>query len=43
VETLVTLFLVEKTVAAASHALAEQLRTVDMPLRQLVQVMRRKR
>jgi maltose alpha-D-glucosyltransferase/alpha-amylase len=43
VETLITLFLVEKTVAAASHALAEQLPTVDISLRQLVQMMRRKR
>jgi len=43
VETLITLFLVEKTVAAANHALAEQLPTVDISLRQLVQMMRRKR
>ena len=43
VETLVTLFLVEKTVAAASHALAQQSTTVDIPMRQLIQLMRPKR
>ena len=43
VETLVTLFLVEKTVAAASHALAQQSATLDIPMRQLIQLMRPKR
>ena len=43
VETLVTLFLVEKTIASLSQALAQQSPTVEVPMRQLIQLMRPKR
>ncbi|WON73814.1 maltose alpha-D-glucosyltransferase [Nitrosospira sp. Is2] len=43
VDALVTLFMVEKAAASLSNALSQPSRTVEMPIRQLLGLMRRKR
>jgi maltose alpha-D-glucosyltransferase/alpha-amylase len=43
VETLVTLFMMEKAAASLSNALSQQSNTVEIPMRQLIHLLRRKR
>ncbi len=43
VDTLVTLFMVEKAVASVSNALAQDLRLVDGPMQRLIQLMQRRK
>lgn len=43
VDTLVTLFMVEKAVASVSNALVQHLKTADVPMQRLIQLMQRRR